>query len=90
MKKTFWTTVAIATLLAGGSFAADLKFKPGEDGKFNWKSYEDFKAANASLKGQTLTIFGPWRGEDEALFQTVLAYFGDATGVNVRYSSSEN
>ncbi|WP_284777026.1 ABC transporter substrate-binding protein [Agrobacterium sp. lyk4-40-TYG-31] len=90
MKKTFWTTVAIATFLSGAAFAAELKFKPGEDAKFNWKSYEDFKTANASLKGETLTIFGPWRGEDEALFQSVLAYFGEATGVNVRYSSSEN
>ncbi len=90
MKKTFWTTVAIATFLSGAAFAAELKFKPGEDAKFNWKSYEDYKAANASLKGETLTIFGPWRGEDEALFQSVLAYFGEATGVNVRYSSSEN
>ncbi len=90
MKKLFLTTVAVATLLSGASFAAELKFKPGEDSKFNWKSYEAFKTANSSLKGETLTIFGPWRGEDEALFQSVLAYFADATGVNVRYSSSEN
>ena len=90
MQKTFWTTVAVATLISGAAFAADLKFAPGEDTKFNWKSYEDFKTSHADLKGQTLTIFGPWRGEDEALFQSVLAYFADATGVNVRYSSSEN
>jgi alpha-glucoside transport system substrate-binding protein len=90
MQKTFWTTVAAATLLSGAAFAADLKFAPGEDAKFNWKSYEEFKTSHADLKGQTLTIFGPWRGEDEALFQSVLAYFADATGVNVRYSSSEN
>lgn len=90
MHKTFWTTVAAVTLLSGSVLAADLKFAPGEDAKFNWKSYEDFKTANASLKGETLTIFGPWRGEDEALFQSVVAYFADATGVNVRYSSSEN
>ncbi len=90
MHKTFLTTVAVMSLLSGAAFAADLKFAPGQDAKFNWKSYEDFKTANAELKGQTLTIFGPWRGEDEALFQSVLAYFADATGVNVRYSSSEN
>ncbi|PZP49476.1 MAG: alpha-glucoside ABC transporter substrate-binding protein [Agrobacterium fabrum] len=90
MRKTLLATAAIMALLSGAAFAADLKFAPGQDAKFNWKSYEDFKAAHADLKGQTLTIFGPWRGEDEALFQSVLAYFADATGVNVRYSSSEN
>lgn len=90
MQKTFLATAAFIVLLSGSAFTADLKFAPGQDAKFNWKSYEDFKAAHADLKGQTLTIFGPWRGEDEALFQTVLAYFSDATGVNVRYSSSEN
>ena len=90
MRKTLLATAASMVLLSGSAFAADLKFAPGADAKFNWKSYEDFKAAHADLKGQTLTIFGPWRGEDEALFQTVLAYFSDATGVNVRYSSSEN
>lgn len=90
MRKTLLATAASIVLLSGSAFAADLKFAPGADTKFNWKSYEDFKAAHADLKGQTLTIFGPWRGEDEALFQSVLAYFADATGVNVRYSSSEN
>ena len=90
MRKTLLATAAIMASLSGAAFAADLKFAPGQDAKFNWKSYEDFKAAHADLKGQTLTIFGPWRGEDEALFQSVLAYFADATGVNVRYSSSEN
>ncbi|HBT68626.1 MAG TPA: alpha-glucoside ABC transporter substrate-binding protein [Agrobacterium sp.] len=90
MQKTLLATAAAIALLSGAASAADLKFAPGGDAKFNWKSYEDFKAAHADLKGQTLTIFGPWRGEDEALFQSVLAYFADATGVNVRYSSSEN
>ncbi len=90
MRKTLLATAASIVLLSGSAIAADLKFAPGQDAKLNWKSYEDFKAAHADLKGQTLTIFGPWRGEDEALFQSVLAYFADATGVNVRYSSSEN
>ncbi|QCM09145.1 carbohydrate ABC transporter substrate-binding protein [Agrobacterium tumefaciens] len=90
MQKTLLATAAAIALLFGAASAADLKFAPGGDAKFNWKSYEDFKTAHADLKGQTLTIFGPWRGEDEALFQSVLAYFADATGVNVRYSSSEN
>ncbi|MCX8996143.1 ABC transporter substrate-binding protein [Rhizobiaceae bacterium BDR2-2] len=82
--------VAALALLAMPAAAAELKFTPGEDQRLNWASYEAFKQAHADLKGQTLTIFGPWRGDDEALFRTVLAYFSDATGIDVRYSSSEN
>ena len=41
-------------------------------------------------KGETLTIFGPWCGEDEALVHSVLDYFIEATGVTINYSSSEN
>ena len=68
--------------------SAELKFKPGEDPKFNWANFDEFKKVD--LKGQTLTIFGPWRGEDETLVRSVLAYFTEATGVDVKYSSSEN
>jgi alpha-glucoside transport system substrate-binding protein len=90
MRKTLLLSVAMAAMIAGAASAADLKFPPGQDSKFNWKSYDDFKAAHADLKGQTMTIFGPWRGEDEALFTSVLNYFIEATGVDAKYSSSEN
>ncbi len=89
MRKTLLTTAALMALFAGSAGAADLKFKPGEDSRFNWSSFEEFKSGH-DLKGQTLTIFGPWRGEDEALFRSVFAYFTEATGVEVKYSSSEN
>lgn len=89
MKTRFLLGVAAACLLAGSAGAVDLKFKPGEDKKFNWASYEEFAKAHP-LKGQTLTIFGPWRGEDQALFESVLNYFREATGADVKYSSSEN
>lgn len=89
MRNTLLTTAALMALFAGSAGAADLKFKPGEDSRFNWSSFEEFKAGH-DLKGQTLTIFGPWRGEDEALFRSVFAYFTEATGVEVKYSSSEN
>ena len=59
---------------AGSAAAQDLKFPIGEDAKFNWKSLEDFKAAHSDLSGQTLTIFGPWRGEDEGLRLVLLAH----------------
>jgi alpha-glucoside transport system substrate-binding protein len=79
--------LSVSSGLAG---AQELKFKPGEDARFNWASFEAFKAAHGDLKGQTLTVFGPWRGEDEALVLSMLAYFSDATGIEVKYSSSEN
>ncbi len=90
MKISFWLGTALAVVLAGAVSAQELKFAPGEDSRFNWKSYEDFKAAHGDIKGQSLTLFGPWRGEDEVLFNSVLAYFNAATGANGRYSSSEN
>jgi alpha-glucoside transport system substrate-binding protein len=67
---------------------AELKFKPGEDARFNWANFEELKKVD--LKGETLSIFGPWRGDDEAHVQVVLDYFREATGAEVKYSSSEN
>lgn len=90
MKKLFLAGVATFALFAGTAGAADLKFKPGEDNRFNWASFEEYKNSHQDLKGQTLTIFGPWRGEDETLALSMLAYFEEATGVTVKYSSSEN
>jgi alpha-glucoside transport system substrate-binding protein len=89
MIKTLFVGVAAAALLTGFAQAAELKFEPGQDSKFNWKSYDDFKASH-DLKGQTLTVFGPWRAEDQALFESVAAYFEAATGADLQYSSSEN
>ena len=67
---------------------AELKYKPGEDTRFHWDNMDELKKVD--LKGETLTIFGPWRGDDEAHIQVVLDYFRDATGAEVKYSSSEN
>jgi alpha-glucoside transport system substrate-binding protein len=84
------SAVAGLALVAGAASAADLKFAPGSDPqRFHWDSYDAF-AKSHKLDGQTLTIFGPWRGEDQTLFESVLAYFTAATGVKVNYSSSEN
>ncbi|HRX36658.1 MAG TPA: ABC transporter substrate-binding protein [Aestuariivirga sp.] len=67
---------------------AELKYKPGEESRFHWDNMDQLKKVD--LKGETLTIFGPWRGDDEAHIQVVLDYFRDATGADVKYSSSEN
>ena len=87
MTRALFTSAALLALASGGAFAQDLKFPVGE-GAFNWDSYKAFDEAH-NLDGQSLTIFGPWRSEDQVLVQSVLAYFTAATGVTVNYSSSE-
>ncbi len=89
MFRPLHTGAAVLALLAGAAAAQELKFRPGEDGRFNWQSFDVYSAAY-NLNGQSLTIFGPWRGEDQVLVESVLAYFTAATGVTVNYSSSEN
>jgi alpha-glucoside transport system substrate-binding protein len=88
MKKMFLMTVAAAALVTGSAFAAELKFKPGEDSKFNWASYEELK--KTQLNGEQITIFGPWLGPDQQLVESVLAYFAEATGADVRYTGSDS
>ncbi len=78
-----------AAIGAGPAFAQDLKFAPGEDAKFDWKSYDDFKAGH-DLNGQTISITGPWTGADKTLFESVIAYFEAATGATVDYSGSDS
>jgi alpha-glucoside transport system substrate-binding protein len=88
MNRRYLAGAAALALFAGAAHAQDLKFPVGE-GAFNWDSYKAYDEA-VNLDGQTLTIFGPWRGEDQVLVETMLAYFEAATGVDVSYSSSEN
>jgi alpha-glucoside transport system substrate-binding protein len=76
-----------AMALVTPALAADLKYKVGE-GPFTWANFDELKKVD--LKGETLTIFGPWRGDDETHVQVVLEYFRQATGADVKYASSEN
>ena len=64
------------------------EIQAGRGHAFHWANFDELKKVD--LKGETLTIFGPWRGEDEGLVRSVLDYFSEATGVEVKYSSSEN
>jgi alpha-glucoside transport system substrate-binding protein len=82
------TGIAALALFATTPAMAELKFKPGEDAKFHWANFEDLKKVD--LKGEVLTIFGPWRGDDEKLVLSILEYFSTATGAEIKYSSSEN
>ncbi len=88
MKSSLYASAAALALCATAASAQDLKFPVGE-GAFNWQSYADFDA-KYNLDGQSITMFGPWRGEDQVLVETMLAYFTAASGVTVNYSSSEN
>jgi alpha-glucoside transport system substrate-binding protein len=88
MKNVLKLGVALAVISIAAPASAELKYKPGEDARFNWANFEELKKVD--LKGEVLTIFGPWRGEDETLVMSVLAYFSEATGAEIKYSSSEN
>jgi alpha-glucoside transport system substrate-binding protein len=86
--KALYFSVATIALLAGAAQAQDLKFPPGEDPRFNWSSYDTLKSMD--LKGQKLRVFGPWISADQALFESVIAYFEEATGADVEYTGSDS
>ena len=88
MRKQLFAGVAAAALVAGSAYAQELMIQPGE-GPFNWDSYNAY-AADHDYSGQTLTMTGPWTGEDNTLWENVLAYFTAATGAEVSYSGSES
>ena len=88
MKIRLTLGVAVLALALASPALAELKFEPGKDARFHWADYDALKKID--LKGETLTIFGPWRGDDENLVQSVLEYFRQATGAEIKYSSSEN
>ena len=88
MKNKLYASAAILALTATtANAAAHLLFAPGE-GDFNWDSFNAFAAEN-DLTGQQLTILGPWLGPDQELFESVLAYFEEATGADVAYVGSD-
>ncbi len=86
MKSKFLAATAATALLAGAA-QAELLFPVGE-GDFNWESYEALKSIQ--LNGEQVTVFGPWLGPDQELVENVLAYFGEATGADVRYVGSDS
>ncbi|MCK0166597.1 ABC transporter substrate-binding protein [Jannaschia sp. S6380] len=86
--KRLMTGTAIAVLTAGAAAAQDLEFPVGE-GPFTWDSYQSFADAT-DLSGQTLTISGPWTGNEKEKVDKIMAYFEEATGADVNYSGSDN
>lgn len=89
MTKTLLGGVAVIALSAGMAQAdAHLVFGT-EGGGFDWDSYNAF-ADSTDLSGETLTISGPWIGDDKDLVDSVIAYFEAATGAEVEYSGSDS
>lgn len=87
MKRTLMTAAGVMALMTGTSSAQELIFPVGE-GDFNWASYAELEKID--LDGEQVTVFGPWLGPDQALVENVLAYFGAATGADVRYAGSDS
>ena len=88
MKNAFYSGVATLALMTGAAHAdGHLAFAPGE-GDFNWASFEALKSTQ--LNGEEITVFGPWLGPDQAVVESVLAYFGEATGADVKYVGSDS
>ncbi|SNR27691.1 ABC transporter substrate-binding protein [Puniceibacterium sediminis] len=89
MKYAVYASVAVLAVTAQGAFAeAHLSFTPGE-GDFNWDSYNAF-AELYDLSGQTVTITGPWTGNEKEKVDKVFDYFEAATGAEVNYSGSDS
>ncbi len=88
MKTRLYAGAAALALTAGMGHADGHLFAAPGEGAFNWGSFDEF-AASTDLSGQTLSIFGPWRGDDQALAESIFAYFSEATGAEVTYASSE-
>lgn len=87
LKTVLAAGVASVIVASAAVSAADLKFAPGE-GDFNWASFEALKATD--LKGEQVTIFGPFLGPDQEYLENVLAYFSEATGADVKYTGSDS
>jgi len=87
--KILSSAIALAIFTSSSAFTADLKYQPGKDNTFNWASYEKFKS-EFDLKGEKITIKGPWLGADKKLVESVIAYFEAATGATVEYAGSDS
>ena len=81
---------ALALIAAASVGFADghQPFAIGE-GDFSWDSYQEFADAH-DLSGQSLTITGPWTGNEKEQVDAIVSYFASATGADVNYSGSDS
>ncbi|MDZ7824169.1 MAG: ABC transporter substrate-binding protein [Ahrensia sp.] len=92
MKKLLLASVAAFALTLSPALSAGhttLKFPVGE-GAFSWDSYNAWVASAPDLKGQTVTISGPWLQPEDDAFRSAVAYFAAATGAEVIYTGSDS
>lgn len=88
MKKILLGSVAALAISATGAFAAGHTNITIGEGPFNWDSLSDVQAMD--LSGETITIFGPWTGNEKDNFERVVKIFEDATGADVEYTGSDS
>ncbi|EPX76087.1 Alpha-glucosides-binding protein periplasmic protein AglE precursor [Salipiger mucosus DSM 16094] len=79
---------AVIALVAGAAQAQDMPFPVGEGG-FHWDSYTAF-ADSTDFSGETVSITGPWTGNEKEKVDIVFDYFEEATGATVNYSGSDS
>ncbi len=89
MKRLMAGVAAAAALFAGAAGAQELKYPVGE-GAFSWDSYKAWAESAPDLKGQQVTITGPWLQPEDGVFRSVIAYFAAATGAEVIYTGSDS
>ncbi|SFE74082.1 ABC transporter substrate-binding protein [Roseivivax sediminis] len=88
MKRALTASATTLGLLAGAAHAQDL-YTPIGEGDYTWDGYQDFADAT-DLSGETVTITGPWTGNEKAKVDEVFRYFEEATGASVNYSGSDS
>lgn len=87
MKTRLLATVA-SLCLTGVAAQAQSTLTVGE-GDLSWDSFNSFAEAT-DLSGQTVTITGPWTGNEKEKVEAVFDLFEQATGATVAYSGSDS
>ncbi len=84
-KKTLVVAMSAAFAATG---AAALEAPEKGSGEYDWSSLDKFE--DMDLSGQVVTVAGPWLAPENAIFNTIVGYFEDATGADVQYSGSDS
>jgi alpha-glucoside transport system substrate-binding protein len=89
MKLSNFVSAVIVTLMGSSVLADGHSAITVGEGDFSWDSFKAF-AADTDLTGQTVTITGPWTGNEKEQVEKVFALFTEATGAAVNYSGSDS
>jgi alpha-glucoside transport system substrate-binding protein len=88
MKKILATGIMALALSTSGAFADGHENITVGSGPYNWAEAEKFKSMD--IKGEKITVFGPWTGNEKANFERVLKIFEELTGADVEYTGSDS